>query len=234
MSYCVNCGVELGKDLKSCPLCQTPVINPNAIDSSGTEPFFPTRQEAVAPVSKKAAALLITAMLASVALCCALLNLILNPGFAWWLYMAGAAVMLWIWFVPGLLIRKLPAWPRLAIDVCAVAIYLFLIALASTGLEWYTGLALPILVCAAAIVLLASYLMRGGRCSILGSTIIIILSLGIFAVAVEFFADSYLRQAWQPGWSLIVLAVSFGLSIPLVVVRRIPSLREEARRRFHM
>lgn len=30
------------------------------------------------------------------------------------------------------------------------------------------------------------------------------------------------------------MAVSVGLSIPLLVVRFVPSLREEVRRRFHM
>ena len=29
MSYCVNCGVELEKSIRKCPLCNTPVINPN-------------------------------------------------------------------------------------------------------------------------------------------------------------------------------------------------------------
>ena len=32
MSYCVNCGVELDHTLKSCPLCETPVINPRDIE----------------------------------------------------------------------------------------------------------------------------------------------------------------------------------------------------------
>ena len=29
MSYCVNCGVKLADSEPVCPLCQTPVINPN-------------------------------------------------------------------------------------------------------------------------------------------------------------------------------------------------------------
>ena len=29
MSYCVNCGVELGISLKACPLYDTPVVNPH-------------------------------------------------------------------------------------------------------------------------------------------------------------------------------------------------------------
>ena len=31
MSYCVNCGVELEKGAKKCPLCGTKVINPREI-----------------------------------------------------------------------------------------------------------------------------------------------------------------------------------------------------------
>ena len=31
MSYCVNCGVKLEESLTKCPLCNTPVINPNIL-----------------------------------------------------------------------------------------------------------------------------------------------------------------------------------------------------------
>ena len=34
--------------------------------------------------------------------------------------------------------------------------------------------------------------------------------------------------------NLLVLAVCLVITIPLVVVRRVPSLREEVRRRFHL
>lgn len=234
MSYCVNCGVELGKGLKKCPLCGTKVINPAALKKEEGEPFFPTRREEVPPVAKREAALLISAMLASVALCCALLNLVLKPQVPWWLYMAGASAMLWIWFVPPLLFRKMPGWPRLAINLCAVALYVFLISLASGGLDWYRGFALPVLLWAAALALLASWLMRGGRHSLLISAFIVMLAVGLLALGVEFFLDSFLRGSWAPGWSLVVMAVSVGLSIPLLVVRFVPSLREEVRRRFHM
>lgn len=49
--------------------------------------------------------LLITAMLASVAVCCGVLNLFLHAGRAWSLYVIGAAAMLWLWLVPPLLAR---------------------------------------------------------------------------------------------------------------------------------
>lgn len=233
MRYCVRCGVELGEDLKECPLCHTPVIDPDTDCPGDAPPFFPTSREPVGPVSKRAAAVLLTAMLASVAVCCGLLNLLLHPETAWFLYAAGAAAMLWIWFVPPLLIRALPGWPRLAINICAVALYVFLIAIACHGQAWYVGLALPILLVTAAVSLGVSWLTREGRCSTLTSIVFVLVGIGLIAIAAEFFFDRFFFGAWRPAWSLIVTAVCVGLSIPLIVVRRVPSLREEARRRFH-
>ena len=60
------------------------------------------------------------------------------------------------------------------------------------------------------------------------------MAIGLFAVLTEFLCDEYLKGEWVPGWSMVVLASCAGLSIPLIIVRRVPSLREEARRRFHM
>ena len=42
MSYCVNCGVELSKELKSCPLCHTPVYHPEKKqEMEAAVPVFP-------------------------------------------------------------------------------------------------------------------------------------------------------------------------------------------------
>lgn len=50
----------------------------------------------------------------------------------------------------------------------------------------------------------------------------------------ELLIDRYFLGRWQPGWSLVVLTVCAALVIPLIVVRRVPALREEVRRRFHL
>ena len=57
---------------------------------------------------------------------------------------------------------------------------------------------------------------------------------GLLAMGIEFCIDGYLREHWQPTWSLVVLVVCVGLIIPLRIVRRVPSLREEVRRRFNL
>ena len=130
MSYCVHCGVELDPGACKCPLCGTPVINPSCPVQEDAPPFFPTRPAEIEPVSKRELALLLTVMLASVSICCALLNLVLKPHLRWSLFVVGAAAMLWVWVVLPLLARKSPLWGRLTLDVAAVGVYVSLIALA--------------------------------------------------------------------------------------------------------
>lgn len=234
MSYCVNCGVELGAGTKHCPLCGTPVYNPNELKRMDERSFFAEKKEVVPPVSHREVALLASVMLILAAVGCAVLNLFLWPGSGWSLYVVGAAVMLWIWFVLPLVCRKLPAWAALPIDVAAVGLYLFLISVDLGGGNWFRYLVLPILISAVVILLVLCFLLRDRRHKILTTMIFIISAAALLALAAEFFADRYFFGAWQPGWSLIVLLICIALAVPLLIVRRVPSLREEARRRFHM
>ena len=84
------------------------------------------------------------------------------------------------------------------------------------------------------LVFLLSFLLRGGRRSTLSAIALVIGAGGLLAIGIEFCIDRYFRGVWQPGWSLIVLVVCVGLIIPLRIVRRVPALREEARRRFNL
>lgn len=234
MSYCVNCGVELNPGARSCPLCDAPVVNPNCHPDAAEPGFFPTRREEVAPVSRREAALLLSAMLLSVAICCGLLNLVFYSDVWWSFFIGGAMAMLWVWFVPPLLKKGMFIWLRLTLDVLAVGAYICLIAVALDGMDWYLGLALPIIAAAVVVIPVLYWIIRTRRCSLLVSAILVLLALGLFAVLTEFLSDTYLQGEWTPGWALVVLASCVGLSIPLIIVRKVPSLREEARRRFHM
>ena len=232
MSYCVNCGVELGEGATCCPLCGTEVINPRVPQPENCRSYYPTRKEQIPEVSKKGYALVISSMLGSVALCCGLLNLALHPDYPWSLYAVGTALMLWIFFVPSLLWRKMPFLLRVFVNTCATGLYVFLIALASHGLDWYVRLALPILLGAGAIGILICWIVRNH--SRLTSLIFTLVGIGIFCIEVEFFTDRFLHAAWNPVWSLIVAAVTIGLAVPFIVIRLKPSLREQTRRIFHL
>ncbi len=221
MSYCVHCGVELDATASFCPLCHTRVLDPGQpVDTVSPKPF-PTRRGEVAPAAKQEVALLITAMLASVAVCCGVLNLFLRAGgqdlVAVRHRRVGHAVA-----VAGLL------------DVAAVALYVYLISVDLNGRDWYLGLAAPIILWGGAILLLLGLVLRVYRRSALTTMTILIGSIGVFVFGMEFFVDRWLHQLWSPSWSLVVLTICIGMVIPLIIIRRVPALREEARRRFHL
>ena len=234
MSYCVHCGVELDATASFCPLCHTRVLDPGQpVDTVSPKPF-PTRRGEVAPAAKQEVALLITAMLASVAVCCGVLNLFLRADRTWSLYVIGAAAMLWVWLVPPLLLRTMHLYLRLSADVLAVALYVFLISVDLDGSAWYWHLALPIILLLGAALLFLGFMMGARPRSTLSRITLVIGTTGVFLSGVELLIDRYFLGRWQPGWSLVVLTVCAALVIPLIVVRRVPALREEVRRRFHL
>lgn len=233
MSYCVNCGVELDSTARHCPLCQTPVYHPGQPPDLNSPLPFPAERDEVPLASRWELALLISAMLGAVAVCCGLLNLFLRARHFWSLYVIGATAALWVFLTPPLLWRKLPLPLAAVLDTGAVGLYVLLIAWELDGLCWYLHLALPIICLLGLILLLLALLLQNGR-SILTSTALVVGSAGVFLVGVELLGDLYFHGTWQPTWSLVALAVMVALEVPLVVMRRVPGLRREARRRFHM
>lgn len=234
MSYCVNCGVELDRTAEFCPLCQTPVYHPKQpVDRDSPAPF-PAERGEVSLLPLRELAVLVTAMLVSVAVCCGLLNLFLRTSHTWSLYVIGAAAMIWVFVVPPLLWRRLPLAAAILLDGLAIALYVLIIAWELDGLDWYIHLALPATALLALILLFQVLLFQKRRLSILSSMAVGIASVAVFVAGLELFGDLYFHGAWGPSWSLVVLIVAGALEIPLVVVRRVPGLRKEARRRFHM
>lgn len=232
MSYCVHCGVELEKGTASCPLCGTPVLDPHSPEPGTVPDFFPTRPVQIPPVSKRVMALLLTSMLVSVSVCCALLNLVLQPRIPWNLFVIGAAIMLWVWTVFPLLARKVPLWGKLMLDVAAVGVYVWIISLALDGRTWFRGLAIPILIFSAVGAGVLGWLLRSKH-SILSSFTMLLAAMGVYCVGIEICCDWFAYGKVLFGWSLVVFTCCVGLCIPLLVVRCVPSLREEVRRRFH-
>ena len=186
MSYCVHCGVELDATASFCPLCHTRVLDPGQpVDTASPKPF-PTRRGEVAPAAKQEVALLITAMLASVAVCCGVLNLFLRADRMWSLYVIGASAMLWLWLVPPL------RGPGDAPAAAAVAGHRGggPVRLSDLGGSQWGGLVpgagSPHHPVGGAILLLLGLVLRVYRRSALTTLTILIGSIGVFVFGMEF------------------------------------------------
>lgn len=226
--YCVNCGVELNPGAERCPLCGTPAWKPDPAEP----PYFATKPPEIPAVENYGLAILMSSMLLSVALCCGLLNLILLPGRFWSYYVIGAAVMLWVWFVLPMVFRKLPVVIRLTLDVAIVGVYIWLISIDLNGGAWFRGLVVPILIWACVLVFLLCLLSRNR--SILTKISLCVGAVALLVIGIEYAIEYYLFGAAHLTWSLVVATICIALIIPLRVIRHVPALREEVRRRFDL
>lgn len=226
--YCVNCGVELNPGAERCPLCGTPAWKPDPAEP----PYFATKPPEIPAVENYSLAILLSSMLLSVALCCGLLNLILLPGRFWSYYVIGAAVMLWVWFVLPMVFRKLPVVIRLTLDVAIVGVYIWLISIDLNGGAWFRGLVVPILIWACVLVFLLCLLSRNR--SILTKISLCVGAVALLVIGIEYAIEYYLFGTAHLTWSLVVATICIALIIPLRVIRHVPALREEVRRRFDL
>ena len=96
MSYCVNCGVELDRSLKECPLCNTVVINPNELNLEDVKSSFPSKKGQVEVVKRKDIGIFVSVFLIVTALSCAALNYFVYDGYPWSLLIVGVCVLLWV------------------------------------------------------------------------------------------------------------------------------------------
>lgn len=145
MSYCVNCGVELDNSILKCPLCDTPVINPNVLKNEQSSPAFPERINIPAPSKHKYSAIIISVLLLIPNVICLITNLIFNPTVLWSIYVISSSLLFWFLFVfPFIMKRKFP-YLIVLIDAIATAAYIFIFYYynsAQTG--WFWKLAVPL------------------------------------------------------------------------------------------
>ena len=147
MSYCVNCGVKLEQSLQSCPLCNTPVINPNELKnnalSNTSEPFATMRGE-VEPMKKNDIGLWLTLVFGSTAIACGILNLFVFNHNYWSIPVIGACIILWLFFCPRMFLPQIPLTLNLLVSAISIIFYQLAITLMTENDRWFFEIALPI------------------------------------------------------------------------------------------
>ena len=225
--YCVKCGVKLQNGVENCPLCQTPVWNP---DTSAREPSYPDtlprhHSESDLPGAVAFTVISVIAILVTLTVCFKLYG-----SLRWGGYVVYGIGLFYI-------VAVLPRWFRepkgevfVPIDHAAAALYVLYICL-KTGGHWFLSFALPVIgvsgILSTAMICLLKYV-KGGRPFILGG---FLLAFGGFTVLVEFFEHlSFGVRMFR--WSLYSLTGFGTVGLFLLIAGMIPSLRQAMRRRF--
>lgn len=233
MSYCVNCGVELDSSLKSCPLCHTPVINPNELQKAGVSSPYAKEKGQVDVVKRKDWAVLTSIVLIATSLSCLLLNLFVFPGNLWSLFIIGACMVLFVLVIPIVIYTKLPVYISLLFDGIAVGVYLYLITFNTVSSEWFMGLGLPIVALITILVEIFALLIRTFPVSIITTALYVFVTIAFLCMGIELLIRHYYNTPLHLTWSAVVLTVCGVISILLITVLSKHRLRDALRRRLH-
>ncbi len=225
--YCVKCGVKLQDGVESCPLCQTPVWNPEQPQKEhGYPDQYPHPQkESTLPFAVAMTVVSVIAIGVILAVC-----LKLYGKLNWGGYVVGG--ILWFYVV-----AILPCWFRhppvevfIPVGHAASALLALFICL-KTGGRWFWSFAFPVAIISCllltAVACLLKYL-RQGWLFIFGG---FLLGLGVFTVLIEFFMHITFgtRMFLWSLYSLIGFAIVGGF---LLLAGVIPGLRKTLEKNF--
>ena len=236
MSYCVQCGVKLEQSLKNCPLCHTPVINPNELNvatlSDGVGPFATVKGE-VEPMKKHDMGLWLTLVFGSTALACGILNLFVFNHNYWSIPVIGACIIVWLFFCPRMFLPQIPVSVNLMVSASSVIFYELAITLMTERDRWFYELVLPITLVIMGLTALYGILYKFVSTSLIASALYLFIDAAILSVALECFVDKFLRQEIHIFWSAIVFSVCAVISVALIAILSIKRLRLTVRKRLH-
>ncbi len=235
MSYCVQCGVELAASEKRCPLCDTPVVNPNAPAGAFGEPPYPRELEHIArKIDRRYGMWLATLALLLPMAVSLVVDICTSEGGWWSLYVLGAGACLWVWVLLPLWKSMQRPYVYLALDIAALASYLLLVWAISGGGRWYLHLALPLclvlgLYCVACVFIKRRESVKGlhkpGWMILIGACMI---------VALECVIDDFLWESVRLGWSLYTAVPLASLSLACRIIEKKQQLKDSIRKRLYI
>lgn len=234
MSYCVNCGVELDESLKGCPLCNTPVVNPNDVLKATAKPTsFSMEKGQVDAVKHKDLAIFLTIVLSSTALTCALLNFLVFDFSLWSFPVIGICVLIWVFAIPAVIYTKLTLYWSFFLDGIAVAAYLYVITYLTADNDWFYSIALPLVILLTLLLEIFLFLLVHFRVSFLATALYVFAEVAIICVSIEILINNFLLRPFRLSWSAVVLTVCVIIIIALITLLSRVRLRNAVRRRLH-
>lgn len=233
MSYCVRCGVELAPSEKTCPLCMTPVLDPDEVPEAVEKPYPDGLETVNAHIDHRYFAQLAVLFLAIPLAAVLILDLLIFRRVTWSSYVlgAGGCVCLWV-ILPFFLDVKKP-YLYIAVDILSASAYLGLIAWRVNGMDWYSFVALPLTLLAGLAAILCVYVARRRRMPVLHRVASMVLVVAAALVGLEALIDLFALGAVRLQWSIYTLISLAAFGAIFLVIEKNPRLKEDIRRRLY-
>lgn len=236
MSYCVNCGVELNRSERKCPLCGVEVINPADPfrDDPGSKPYPVHIEHLNTRIDRRYTASFLSVLLLIPALITIFTNFLTSGELSWSVYVIGGLLVVFTCCLLPLLMKKRNPYVCLVVDGCSVALLLLLIQLMGEH-QWFLALGLPLTVLATLYGVLIAYLIHPARTSDpLKRGAVALTCIGFAMVLVEILIRLHMDAFRWPTWSGYVLIPCLVLSGCLLLLNKRARLKSELKRRFYV
>ena len=202
--YCINCGVKLAENEKSCPLCNTAVYHPETKQPEGQSLYPKNIMPKVTSKSKVLNGAIIIMFLIPL-IVCFLADIQINGKLEWFGFVAGALGVGYIVFALPLWFEKRNPVIFVPCGFFAAGLYLMYINFVTNG-DWFLTFAFPVIggicIIISAMVTLFYYLKKG-RLYITGGAFVL---FGGFMLLIEFLMKITFNIRFM-GWSIYPLAV---------------------------
>lgn len=232
MSYCVNCGVELERAQKNCPLCGVRVINPIDQSPATKSNTFPDNRDEQKKINR-GFWIKFSSIIAAVPIAiCLLLNLLYDKRLTWSIFVLACVFMLWAFCTSPFFFRRFTYKKMLFADLIAALIGLGLIAYPFPVNSWYQFVALPIAVYCYLAWLLFIFLTRK-KLPVLALVAVIFVLVSLMVILLEALLDVYTDGHVTLIWSWFVMAPCLAISGLLLLLDRNKEVQREIAKRLH-
>lgn len=234
MAYCVHCGVELAPSEKACPLCLTPVIDPNEAPEAVEKPYPDHLETVNAHIDHRygaqLAALFLLIPLAAVLIC----DVAISKRVTWSSYVLGAGACVCLWVILPFFLDVQKPYLYIAVDILSASAYLGLIAWRMDGMGWYSFVALPLTLLAGLAAILCVYIARRRKLPMLHRVTSMVWVVAAALVGLEALIDLYALRALHLQWSIYTLISLAAFGTIFLVIEKNPRLKEDIKRRLYL
>ena len=232
MSYCVNCGVELEKGAKKCPLCGTEVINPREMDDEHIHSYPVYSPTPKVKIKKSTVVSLITLILLLPDFLTTLCDYTINRSITWSAYVMASLLCIYLMIVFPILLSKhgVTCTVLIAADILG---FLLFIELKTKG-TWFLTFAMPIVTVLAVFIAIISLLKKEKKISSLTVAAVSMIFLGLFCVLVEFLINTTFKVRDTFAWSFYPAVTFILLAVATFLIGRNKALCEKIEKKFFL
>ena len=234
MSYCVNCGVELERSLKKCPLCSVPVINPMEKEDPEAKPVFPESRDVLKKKDRTFWISFFSILYLVPIVTCIICNLIYDQRITWSVYVTAGALILWVFTTSPFYFNKFDYRKMTGIDLIGVLIGLLIFQAITGGRSWFFAIALPVVTCC--FMILTVFITLAGKKKMRGLVLsaALTISVSVLSLIIELVVDLYTSGGVTLVWSWFVFAPCLSISAVLILLDKNKKFRQELAKRLHV